>query len=258
MTVLDRVLASVDDADEVVVAGPPREGQTETGRVRSIVEDPPGGGPLAGVAAALRLIERPTVVVLAGDLPFLAGVPPVLAQRLEDAPGVDAVVPRDHQGRWQPLAAAYRTNALRAALAAVGNPHGQSMRAVMTHLQVLAVPMTELPQWSLFDIDTEQDLEHVRSFEAPSPASDQGEPVIAEWTVALARELGVEIDVDSELLLDVAKDAAHAVARPAAPITTFLVGYAAAQGGGDAAAVLAAATTAKRLAAQWDAGVSRS
>lgn len=71
------------------------------------------------------------------------------------------------------------------------------------------------------------------------------------WVVELAGELGLDpATVDRTLLLDVARDAAHHVARPAAPLTTFLVGLAAGRnGGGDALAVRAAAETAQRLAA---------
>ena len=48
------------------------------------------------------------------------------------------------------------------------------------------------------------------------------------FTAALAKELGVELEeIDTQALLDVARDAAHRVVRPAAPLTTFLVGYAA-------------------------------
>lgn len=69
------------------------------------------------------------------------------------------------------------------------------------------------------------------------------------WIVELAEALGVDPDaVDRTLLLDVARDAARGVARPAAPLTTFLVGLAAGLRGGDAAAVADAAATAQRLA----------
>jgi Domain of unknown function (DUF6457) len=69
------------------------------------------------------------------------------------------------------------------------------------------------------------------------------------WLAELAAELGVDpAVVDRNLLLDVARDAAHGIARPAAPLTTFLVGLAAGLRGGDAAAVRAAAGTAQRLA----------
>lgn len=51
-----------------------------------------------------------------------------------------------------------------------------------------------------------------------------------EWIEAVRAELGVSTDVPTEALLDVARIAAHAIARPAAPITTFLLGAAVAQG----------------------------
>lgn len=69
------------------------------------------------------------------------------------------------------------------------------------------------------------------------------------WVVELADALGVDTAaVDRDLLLDVARDAAHGVARPAAPLTTFLVGLAAGQQGGSAASIREAAETAQRLA----------
>ncbi|MFB8367078.1 DUF6457 domain-containing protein, partial [Streptomyces sp. NPDC055929] len=51
--------------------------------------------------------------------------------------------------------------------------------------------------------------------------------------------------------LDLARDAAHGVARPAAPLTTFLVGYAAARAGGGPEAVAEASRKAAALAARW-------
>lgn len=40
--------------------------------------------------------------------------------------------------------------------------------------------------------------------------------------------------VDENVVLDLARDAAHGVARPAAPLTTFLLGLAAGRAGGSA------------------------
>ena len=72
-----------------------------------------------------------------------------------------------------------------------------------------------------------------------------------EWITELAEALDVDPAVlDRDVLLDVARDAAHAIARPAAPLTTFLVGFAAARGGADADAVRRAAAVATGLAAQ--------
>lgn len=60
----------------------------------------------------------------------------------------------------------------------------------------------------------------------PAPAT----PLDA-WVRALSAELGVDAGVvDVAGLLDVARDAAHGVARPATPLTTFLLGYAVAAG----------------------------
>jgi len=73
---------------------------------------------------------------------------------------------------------------------------------------------------------------------------------LEEWVQALSAELQIDPgSVDVRLLLDVSRDAAHQVHRTAAPLTTFLVGYAAAARGGGAEAVAAAAASAQRLAA---------
>ena len=73
---------------------------------------------------------------------------------------------------------------------------------------------------------------------------------LQDWIDRLAAELGVDAAaVDIDTLLAVARDAAHNVARPAAPLTTFLVGLAAGRDGGGPEAVRRAAGIAARLAA---------
>jgi hypothetical protein len=72
-----------------------------------------------------------------------------------------------------------------------------------------------------------------------------------EWIAAAKTELGIDLDVDTGVLLDLARDAAHGVARPAAPLTTFLVGYAAGRAGGGPDEVRAAAEKAAALALRW-------
>ncbi len=55
------------------------------------------------------------------------------------------------------------------------------------------------------------------------------------WVAAMAAELGLEeLDLDVDQVLDLAADAAHAVVRPAAPLTTFIAGFAAGRAGGKA------------------------
>lgn len=73
------------------------------------------------------------------------------------------------------------------------------------------------------------------------------------WTAHLAAELGIDPAVaDVAVILDLARDAARAVARPAAPLTTFLLGYAAARrGAGGPAEVREVAERATEVAAAW-------
>jgi Domain of unknown function (DUF6457) len=69
------------------------------------------------------------------------------------------------------------------------------------------------------------------------------------WLAELCPALGIDpATVDVTLILDLARDAAHGVARPAAPVTTFLVGYAAGLSGGGPASIAAAAAIAGELA----------
>lgn len=73
------------------------------------------------------------------------------------------------------------------------------------------------------------------------------------WVHELADVLGVDpAAVDVTALLDLARDAAHGVARPAAPLTTFLVGLAAGRGGGSPEAVAGAAGIARDALASRD------
>ncbi|WP_061965244.1 DUF6457 domain-containing protein [Demequina aurantiaca] len=75
---------------------------------------------------------------------------------------------------------------------------------------------------------------------------------LESWVARLAAELQINLeDLDIQELLDVARDAAHSVTRPAAPLATFLVGYAAAQQGGGADAVAEASRKASALALAW-------
>jgi hypothetical protein len=70
-----------------------------------------------------------------------------------------------------------------------------------------------------------------------------------EWTLVLAEALDVEAAFDRNLILDLARDSAHRIARPAAPLTTFLVGIAAGRAGGDGKAIREAARIALALLA---------
>jgi hypothetical protein len=70
---------------------------------------------------------------------------------------------------------------------------------------------------------------------------------VKTWINAVCNELNLAPDVNVDAILDVAKVSAHAVQRPAAPVTTFLLGLAVA-GGMD---VHEAAAKVQELAATW-------
>lgn len=90
------------------------------------------------------------------------------------------------------------------------------------------------------------------------PASDQ-DAILQAWCAALVDRLqltGVEVNVDA--VLGLAGEVAHAVIRPAAPLTAYVVGYAAgraveAGASTDASAFAAAAAIAREVAADFDA-----
>lgn len=67
-----------------------------------------------------------------------------------------------------------------------------------------------------------------------------------EWTEAV--RVGLRLDpIDSKLVLDLARDVAHGVLRPAAPLTAYLVGVAVGRG----AEPQAAAAAVQELIATW-------
>ncbi|MEU8993620.1 DUF6457 domain-containing protein [Streptomyces caniferus] len=178
------------------------------------------------------------------------------APRDESArPGTDATrdgaMLRDASGRDQPLVAAYRAEPLRRELARVRAAHGTlaglPLRALMNGLQLERVPDTTTT--ASFDCDTWEDISAARA-----RIREHGN-VLDEWITAVKAELGIELDVDTAALLDLARDAAHGVARPAAPLTTFLIGYAAGRQGRD---VQELTERAAALANRWAAEAEQS
>ncbi|MEU1014912.1 NTP transferase domain-containing protein [Streptomyces sp. NPDC005898] len=257
-TLIDRVLAACSGAGTTVVVAAPRP------TARPVVwarEDPPGGGPLAALAAGLRRTTAERVLVLSADLPFLDGR---TVRRLLDAlrdSGADGALLTDPGGRDQPLVAAYRSASLRRRLAEVAQTRagtgadtgeGGGLDGLPLRLLTARLDLTRVADpVAAFDCDTWDDIAAARA-----RIREHGH-VLDEWISAVKDELGIELDVDTGTLLDLARDAAHGVARPAAPLTTFLVGYAAAQAaasggtGGGAEAVAEAARKAAALAARW-------
>lgn len=192
-TLLDRAIAAVDGCDPIVVVGPPAPTRV---RVVWTREAPEFGGPVAGIAAGLALVDTADVLVLAADLPNAEGAvallrrhPPLSADGKADAPsttgndgkdseddadstngahGIDGVCLIDASGRMQWLVGRYRTDALRSAAAAL--PDGgrnASLRSLLARLRISAIPAGDLAT----DVDTWDDLERARAA-APMPPRD--------------------------------------------------------------------------------------
>lgn len=152
--VLDHVLDGLPSDWAVVCVGDPRPTRRPAAWCR---ESPPGGGPVAAIAAALPHVDGPVVVILGGDMPYAAGPAPSLVSRLAQAPDLGAVLGRDGDGRLQPLLAAYRTAALRGALP--DSPAGTPLMRLLDALETLVVT---LPEGAALDVDTTEDLESAR------------------------------------------------------------------------------------------------
>ncbi len=89
VTLLGRAVAAVARAERIVVVG--RSSGSLPERVRVACEHPPGGGPVAAIAAGLSYVESHVVVILACDMPLMnSSVVERLATRLESsAAGLD-------------------------------------------------------------------------------------------------------------------------------------------------------------------------
>lgn len=188
-TLLGHVLVATADAEPVVVVGPERP----AAGVVWTREDPPGGGPVAALAAGLAALPPNTGLAPDTALPpntGLAALPDdaaagggaaagLVAVLAVDQPGVTARTVRrlrtaladrpdaagallvDDTGRRQWLAGVWRVAALRAALPA--DPAGGSLRAVLGGLPVVEV--AALPG-EADDVDTPEDLRRWGSWPA--------------------------------------------------------------------------------------------
>jgi molybdopterin-guanine dinucleotide biosynthesis protein A len=151
---IDFLISSIPVGVRVVVVGPDRDEFPST--IQIIKEDPPGGGPVAGIAAGLPLIETEYVAVLATDMPYSTGLVPLLLAGLSNE--VEAVVVVDREGFQQPFSGLYRVSALLRVLGTKEPLTGRSMRSLLVELKMKEVSLNAADSHLLLDIDTRQDL----------------------------------------------------------------------------------------------------
>ncbi|SQG63841.1 molybdopterin-guanine dinucleotide biosynthesis protein A [Corynebacterium renale] len=110
--------------------------------VRCVSEDPPFGGPVAGIAAGVDVLDGPAeyVAVLSVDAPASAATVPGLHAALLASPDGDVAAVQSRDGFLQPLCAVWRRGALEEALASLGEVRDVSARALLRGANVVEVP----------------------------------------------------------------------------------------------------------------------
>jgi len=120
----------------------------------------PGGGPLAGIEAALTSAPTPFIFVAACDMPHLDRA--LIAHLCTLAPGYDAVIPVTEKG-WEPLHGVYGRSALPAIAAALAGGVSK-LQVVLSQLKVREAGEAEMlavstDAWRSFcNINTVADL----------------------------------------------------------------------------------------------------
>jgi len=166
-TLLEHTLEATAVAAEVVVVGP----QVRTSRpVTWTREDPPGGGPAAGLLAGVRALAVAPDLVCALAVDMVRFSARTLDRLLDDlATAVPDEAPDgepdgaclvDAGGRLQWLAGVYRYDALlSSAPGDQGSEHGLPIRRLMLPLRLVGVPAIED---EADDVDTWEDLLRLR------------------------------------------------------------------------------------------------
>ena len=248
-TLISRTLAATAGVRRVVIVGTP---SVVPAGVLVTREDPAFSGPAAAIAAGLDALAGMStadfVLVLACDVPnsapavggLLAHATAGVAVDGVDTAGADGVVAIDADGRRQHLLGLYRSGPLAAAVRGRRfDIRDLSVRALLSPLDLTEI---RVPAGSTEDIDTWADAAGfgITPTGAPAlPAATKGQSMndhdndttmiaLTQWSERLTAALGIEgIEVDIAAVLALAGTAAHSVLRPAAPLTTYLVGYAA-------------------------------
>lgn len=150
-TLLGLAIGAVPRCSVTVVVGPP-EPAVPAGVLR-VREDPPFSGPVAALVAGMTAIPPAAewVLLLAADQPTVGGSVQIL---LAADRGKDGVIGIDGSGRRQPLAALYRSSALRAAL----QENGSAPRRMMDVTERMV--LTEIWLGDRLDVDTPEDARH--------------------------------------------------------------------------------------------------
>lgn len=230
-------------AQRVIVVAPVLAAALDVTWVR---EDPPFGGPVAAIVAALREVDADDLFVLACDTVAPVDVMSRLAAPLP--PGVDGVCLDDGRRQW--LMGRYRSAAVREAASALpAAGRDASMRALLGGLEIASIRVdADLTR----DVDTWDDLREARGG-AMTESRTLPPEALDDWSAALAQRFGLTRgDIPVSLILDLARDVANGVARPAAPLSAFVAGLVAGRAGGSPADTEKAVAAVVEMARDWE------
>lgn len=123
---LKNVTTTLDPQNLVVVT------QNPVDNVPTTYEDPPLGGPVAGINAGLKSLteDEEFTAILAVDAPHSAFLLPTLESAISGT-NSDVAVIVSANGQVQPLCAVWRTSALQQALVSLGDARGKSLKKLL-------------------------------------------------------------------------------------------------------------------------------
>ena len=196
---------------KVIVAGGPRDIPHS---VTWVSDKQLGGGPAAGIWAALEYVDSEYVFISAGDQQLTKEI---VNQICLAAIGNEGSWALRADGQGQPLVACVKTNLIRDLLHESSGQNASPLR-LMGQLNMIGVKVNED---QIKDVDTWTDV-------AKLIGGDSVSDVTPIWLKRVANLLEVdESEIPVEALLDLTREVAHNVERKSAPLTTFLIGLAA-------------------------------
>lgn len=161
-SLLEHAVAAVRFARRTVVVGDAQALAAQAVTAQAVLitrENPPFGGPAAGIGAGLSALAASVpvpsdyTIVLACDMPRIEGAAARLLELLPQHVDADGIIARDAH-RLQPLAAVYRTSALVAAVAEARRSGGLDGLSVSQLIAGLDLAPVDVPPGSTEDIDT--------------------------------------------------------------------------------------------------------
>lgn len=156
---LDHAVDAVASANLIIAVGPSRQTTRDVHWTR---EAPPGGGPVAAIAAGLSAADRlandsPFVAVLAGDMPLAGAAMDALIHAIQGTE-CDVAIAVGEDGRDQPLLAIWRRGSLSNTIAAYDSTQGKSARSLLANVTVNRVSVADE---GILDCDEQQDLARI-------------------------------------------------------------------------------------------------